>query len=246
MSTRDGGIRLATLGVALVTVVGLSGCGGGAVAGGGATATPPAKSPLTSAAQSSPVPAGMPTATSLKGWHVSSTGHVAIAQGAGDPSGPALVLPGDGESYVWADLGQPIDHFSFDVKTQGLFDFFFGANDSGQGNMFRIDTRGGTDYSGFSTTLSWTQWNCPGKGINTDPASVWLHVNLTIAGTNVTAQVTGKSVNQTFLFAAPTIVGCTASGQPQVLVAYKPVGTAFGFQGDGLGSSSDTWIANFR
>ena len=232
--------------VAVALALALAACGGATSGRGGAKTGANAKTAATSQATQIVVPAGMPTSTSLKGWHVSSTGHVAISHTVGDPNPPSLMLPGDGESYVWADLGKPVDQFSFDVNTQGLFDFFFGANDSGQGDMFRIDTRGGTDYSGFTTSLSWTKWNCPGKGGNTDPAGQWLHVVLTIDGTNVTTTITGKGVNEKYLFASPSIVSCTASGQPQVLVAYKPVGTAFGFQGDGLGSTSDTWIANFK
>ena len=32
---------------------------------------------------------------------------------------------------------------------------------------------------------------------------------------------------------------------PTTLGSYKPMGTAFGFEGDGLGATSYTWIANF-
>ena len=226
----------------LVGAVALAGCGSGPAKG----KTAGSGTGAASGAKTITVPAGMPTSISLKGWHVSTSGAVAISSSVGDPNPPSLMLPADGQSYVWADLGQPVDQFSFDVKTQGLFDFFFGANDSGQGYMFRIDTRGGTNYSGFSTTKSWTEWDCPGKGPNTDPSSTWIHVVLTIQGTNVTATLTGKGLNQNYIFSSPSIVSCTTSGQPKVLFDYKPVGNAFGFQGDGLGATSDTWIANFE
>ena len=196
-------------------------------------------------AAASGVPAGMPTSTSLKGWHVGKSGTVALSTSTGDPKPPSLKLPGDGHSYVWADLGKPVDQFSFDVNTQGLFDFFFGANKSGQGYIFRIDTRGGTNYSGFATSSSWTKWDCPQAGSTTDPAGAWLHVVISIKGTNVTATVTGTGVKETVPFTGQ-VVGCTSSGTNKTLGAYKAMGNAFGFQGDGLGPTSYTWIANFR
>ncbi len=238
MRIRHGGAQRTLLGIVAVGGIILAGCG---LATQSSAPTAPTGSAAAVAA-----PAGMPTSDSLQGWHQSSTGTQALSRTVGDPRPPSLELPGDGSSYVWADLGKPIDQFSFDVKTQGLFDFFFGANQSGQGYLFRIDTRGGTNYSGFATTTSWTTWDCPLTGSTTDPAGTWLHVVLTIGGANVaTATVTGSGVHETDLFAGQA-VGCNTSNQPEVLWKYQPQGTAFGFQGDGLGATSETWIANFR
>jgi len=197
-------------------------------------------------------PAGLPTATSLKGWTVSvgSAGvGPAIDATTGNPKPPSLMLPGD-HSYVWADLKKPVNSFSFDVNTQGLFDFVFGASaTTGQGYIFRIDTRGGTSYSGFAEMEDWADWDCPGAGSVTDPAGTWLHVALVIAGSNVTATVTGPGgLSEVNTFNGETD-SCNTMADGTVLDAtlgkYTPDGTAFGFEGDALSATSYTWIANF-
>jgi hypothetical protein len=74
-------------------------------------------------------------------------------------------------------------------------------------------------------------------------------VVVAITGANVTATVTGpgglKEVNT---FNGETDACNTMSDGtvlPTTLGSYKPMGTAFGFEGDGLGATSYTWIANF-
>lgn len=231
------------VGLGLAGVLVLAACGsapgGGGKAAGSGTATGGA-------------PAGMPTATSLKGWKVGigsgGTGPV-IDSTVGTPKPPSLEIPGD-KSYVWVDLKKAVNSFSFDANTQGLFDLFFGANDSGQGLMFRIDTRGGTNYSGFAETEDWNDWECPMSGSTDLPANTWIHVVITIKGSDVTAVATPTgSAAENFDFNGTT-AGCNTMADGTVLdtalSAYKPVGTAFGFQGDGLGATSETWIANFK
>ena len=166
-----------------------------------------------------------------------------IAPGGGHPSGPAIQLPGN-RSYVWQESKAPINAFSFDIKTEGLADFFFGANTAGRGYMFRIDTRGGANYSGFAPTANWLTWDCPASGTDTTPAGTWIHVSIAIHGTAVTATATWPGQRQTFDLAGQTD-GCATTGGSATLRAYRPLGTAFGFQGDALGASSLSWIANF-
>ena len=239
----------ALLGLGFVAALVLAACG---AAGGGTGAAQTSTGKTAGGSAAAGVPAGMPTATSLKGWHVVvGSGGVGpqIDTTMGDPKGPSLQLPGD-KSYVWADLKKPINSFSFDVNTQGLFDFIFGANSStGAGYMFRIDTRGGTNYSGFAQLENWTNWDCPGQGSTSDPANTWIHVSVVIKGTNVTATETGPGgLNEVNTFNGAT-VGCTTMTDgtvlPSTLGNYKPLGNAFGFNGDGLGATSYTYIANF-
>lgn len=191
-------------------------------------------------------PLGVATTASLSGWHVapgSGGPGPLIAPGGGDPSGPALQLPGN-RSYVWQEPKAPTDAFSFDVKTEGLVDFFFGANAAGRGYMFRIDTRGGANYSGFAPTANWLTWDCPASGTDATPAGAWIHVAIAIHGTAVTATATWPGQRQRFALTGQTD-GCATAGGPVTLRAYRPLGTAFGFQGDALGASSLSWIANF-
>ena len=206
------------------------------------------------AAQGGTAPAGTVgglTTTSLKGWTpVAGSGGVGpvIDTTTGDPKPPSLEVPGD-KSYLWADTKKALKSVSFDANTQGLFDFVFGANASGKGFMFRIDTRGGTNYSGFGETEDWADWDCPQSGSTDIPASTWVHVSLAFTSNDVKATVTWPGSNETFDFNGQTD-GCNTMSDGTTLdtnlSAYKPVGTAIGFQGDGLGATSYSWIANLK
>jgi len=236
---------VALLGAGLAVALLVAACG---AAPGGGTPTQSATGTAGSSASasgSSGVPAGMATATSLAAWQQSGTGTQSIDTTTGNPKPPSLLLPGDKQSYVWADLKQAVNTFTFDAKTQGLFDFFFGSTDAGQGYLFRIDTRGGTSYSGFAATNSWTSWDCPQSGPTDDPASTWMHIVLAISGTNVTATVTWPGNKEVDTFNGQ-MDGCsTTSLSGTTFTTYTPSGDAFGFTGDALGATSDTWIANF-
>jgi hypothetical protein len=239
--------RSGVWGAALACALAVAGCG--APPGGGTTAGAPAASAGSSGSGGGAAPAGQTlTVTSLKGWQVGvGSGGVGpqIDSKTGNPTPPSLMLPGD-KSYVWADLKKAFTTFSFDAKTQGLFDFYFDVNDSGQGYMFRIDTRGGQNYSGFAATSDWQTWDCPANGTNDDPANTWIHVVLTIAGSNVTATATWNGGKETFTFNGSQS-GCNVTPlSGTTFTTFKPTGTAFGFQGDGLGADSYTWIANFQ
>ena len=247
MQTRFRSRGLLGLGFAAALI--LAACG--AAGGGTGAAQTNGKTSGSGSAAAGGAPSGMPTSTSLKGWQsVPGSGGVGVQVDTtmGDPKGPSLQLPGD-KSYIWADLKKPIDQFSFDVNTQGLFDFIFGASSTGQGYLFRIDTRGGSNYSGFAELEDWSDWSCPQTGSTSDPANTWIHVSLVIKGTNVTATETGPGgLNEVNTFNGSTD-GCNTMSDgtvlPTTLGPYKPFGTAFGFQGDGLGATSYTYIANF-
>ncbi len=226
----------------------LTACGAGAPGGGTSSAATQTGSSKGSAA----APAAQAvTSTSLKGWTVvagsGGTGPV-IDNTTGDPKPPSLEIPGD-KSYLWIDPKKAIKSFSFDANTQGLFDLFFGANASGQGLMFRIDTRGGSNYSGFAETEDWNDWDCPQSGSTDIPSGTWIHVTIAVGAKDVTATASWSGNKETFDFNG-TSDGCNTMSDgttlDSTLSAYKPVGTAFGFQGDGLGATSESWIANFQ
>lgn len=189
---------------------------------------------------------GMATTASLAGWHVGvgAGPSPAIVPSPGNPQSPALRLAGD-RAFVWQDPHTVIPAFSFDVRTDGLVDFYFGADDAGQGYLFRLDTRGGTNYSGFARTASWTAWDCPGGGTADAPADTWIHVSIAIAGSGVVAAASWPGRRESFQLTGQAD-GCSASGQARTLGPYRPAGTAFGFQGDGLGASSFSWVRNLR
>ncbi len=234
------GLRRGLIGLGLAACMLLAGCGATAPASGAAHKSGAAK---TKTAATATAKTAMPTTASLKGWQ--GNGNVGISKAVGDPKPPSLVLPGDGKSYVWAKPAKAIQSFQFDAKTQGLFDFFFGANSKGQGYLFRIDTRGGKNYAGFTTSSSWTKWDCPMSGPTTLPPNVWIHVALSLTGGSPKVTLTGPGIHETLAFKGQ-LVGCTASGNNKTLSTYKPLGNAYGFQGDGLGPTSLTWIAHFK
>lgn len=158
------------------------------------------------------------------GWTVS--GNPTVDPTVGLPM-PSWKLPGNG-SYIWRDNHKAYAGFAYKVMSQGLVDFFFGCNDKGAGQMFRIDTRASGNYAGFASTTSWTSWGSPSSGFYA-PANTWIQVDLTLGAATATVRCTW--------------VGGYATVQ---LAPYRASGTAFDFQGDGLGASSYSWISDFH
>ena len=234
----------ALLAATLAGAVLLTGCGA-------SSAAPASKQ--TAAKGGTAAAVKLPTSTSLKGWKTGVGGKgsgPSIDASGGDPTGPALKLPGD-DSYVWANVGKPISTFSYDMKTQGLADFFFSSSSTGKGYLFRIDTRGKPNYTGFAQTYAWTAWDAPGAGSIAVPKDTWVHVIVHITKTDATASLTwqGGHVNLKMNGQKDTVYPPQGSAPPTgktIRLAYKSHGTAFGFQGDGLGATSYTWVANFK
>lgn len=140
---------------------------------------------------------------------------------------PSWKVPGN-SSYFWRDDHKAYSGFTFKIMSQGLADFFFGCTAAGGGQMFRIDTRANGNWAGFATTNNWKSWNAPSTGFYAPP-NTWIYVGLAIRGSVVTAR-------------------CTWAGGASVvtLKGYKAAGTAYGFQGDGLGATSFTWVSDFH
>ena len=55
------------------------------------------------------------------------------------------------------------------------------------GQMYRLDSRGTVNYSGFATTTSWLAWNAP-TDVKTSSSSTWYQFGIAInaAGTSST------------------------------------------------------------
>lgn len=169
-------------------------------------------------------------ANTLSGWTIG--GNASVDSAVGNPA-PSWELPGDG-AYMWRDDHTAYTTYSFYLKTQKLADFIFGANDQGDGYFFRVDTRGPQSFptdSGFSTTTGWTAgpphyFTGPTAGFTTAPPNAWINLVLTINGSTVTADATWSGGSST-----------------ATLTGYHPKGTAYGFQGDYAGSTTDSWIS---
>ena len=160
----------------------------------------------------------------LAGWTVS--GNPTIDPTVGLPM-PSWKLPGNG-SYMWRDDHKAYKGFAYKIMSQGLADFFFGCDDKGAGQMFRIDTRASGNYAGFASTTSWKSWGSPSSGFYA-PSDTWIQVELTFGPAAATARCTW--------------VGGIAS---VTLAPYRPSGTAYDFQGDGLGATSYSWVSDFQ
>ncbi len=158
------------------------------------------------------------------GW--TTGGNPSVDANLGLPP-PSWQVPGNA-SYFWRDDHTAHTGFAFKMMSQGLADFFFGCSAAGAGEMFRIDTRANGNWAGFATTNSWKSWNAPASGFYAPP-NTWIAVTLTLRAGEASARCTWAG-------GAATVT----------LKGYKPSGTAYGFQGDGLGATSFTWVSGFQ
>jgi len=213
-------ISVAAMVLLLVTGCSQTSGGGAGAAQRSSSSASTSKAPTQGSASSSSASA----AASFPGWTVSKDPSVDATLGLPAPS---WQLPGD-VSSIWRDDHTAYQQYSFIMMSQGLADFFFGCNSTGQGTMFRIDTRANNNWSGFAATTTWTSWGAPSSGFFA-PAGTWIHVVIGIQGSTVTAHATWMGGAQTV-----------------TLKNYKPLGTAYGFNGDGLGGGSLTWVSNFQ
>ncbi len=121
------------------------------------------------------------------GWTTSGTVGSSAAQGL-----PANSLRANGASgsYLFRNAGIGPNTFTFfNVRTDAgnLGNFFFQCNSAGLGQMYRLDSRGTVNYSGFATTTSWLAWNAP-TDVKTSSANTWYQFGIAInsAGTSST------------------------------------------------------------
>ena len=118
---------------------------------------------------------------------------------------------------------------SYDVYTTGLGDFFFLANSAGEGQMTRLDGRGGSDYSGLATTASWTSWTAP-TGLDESP-DTWYKYDTVVSGTSAYSYI-GSISNSLATYG-------TVTSSSAFTVADD--GNYIGLVGDALGPSYITY-----
>ncbi len=122
---------------------------------------------------------------------------------------------------------------SFNVYTTGLGNVFFLTNPAGNGQMARLDSRGGSDYSGLATTSSWTLWTAP-TGI-TESRDTWYKYDVVVSGTSAYAYI-GSASESLATYGTPTSSSAfTVSNN----------GDYMGLVGDALGSSYITYWNGF-
>jgi hypothetical protein len=113
---------------------------------------------------------------------------------------------------------------TFWTYTTGLGNVYYLASAAGAGQMARLDSRGGGDYSGLATTTKWTSWTAPGSGLD-ETKDLWYKYDIVINGATATSYI-GSTTNN---------LG-TLGTQANTL-AVSNDGTYMGLIGDALGAS---------
>ncbi len=80
---------------------------------------------------------------------------------------------------------------TFWVYSTGLGNLFFLTSSGGSGQMGRLDTRGGGDYSGLAATTSWTSWAAP-SGLDESP-NTWYKYDIEVTPTTANAYIGSNS-----------------------------------------------------
>jgi hypothetical protein len=138
--------------------------------------------------------------SSLTGWTNNSA---TINSGDGSPAAPCIQATGGQYAYIIPGGVSSLLNttITFNMKvipgSIDLANFFFGCNSSGAGQMLRLEARGG-NYSGFTTTSSWTLWNAPTTQ-SVVTAGVWYSVKIQITSSGyATWYLNGTIQDQNF------------------------------------------------
>jgi hypothetical protein len=143
---------------------------------------------------------------------------------------------GTGPVYMYRNTGIVPNTFTFFnvyTVTANLGNFFFQCNSAGLGQMYRLDSRGTTNYTGFATTTNWITWATPGAS-QTSSANTWYQFGIAInsSGTSSTLYYNaGTGTNPV----PGTVLGTFTSTNS---------GTYIGLVGDGGGSGLFTYWDN--
>jgi parallel beta-helix repeat protein len=170
-------------------------------------------------------------------------GTYACSQEVDGNPGPSYRCPSAVGYYMYKNISLvPGRIITFNVKSNGLGNFYFLTDSTGKGQMYRLDTRAqgglcwwGTCPSGFATTSSWTSWDAPSSGFSAAPNS-WY--KLTIVINSTTSAV--LYYNQTTDYSPRT----ETFGNLLGTYNFYYYSNYIGLVGDGLGSSYSTWWDN--
>jgi len=131
--------------------------------------------------------------SSLAGWS-NAGANVDNTRGQPAPSLRAL-----GEDYAYRDIGLTTNRIlEFEgYVISGAYDlcnFYFLTNASGLGQMFRLECRtGASDYPGFASTTSWTEWTAPADNYPQVLNNTWHNVRIIIKATSADGYINDVS-----------------------------------------------------
>ncbi len=125
--------------------------------------------------------------------------------------------------------------FNTYTNTGNLGNLFFLCDANGAGQMYRIDSRGSANYSGFASTTSWSIWTAPSAGF-TASSNTWYKFGIAVTnslGTSTTLSYQATTDNN-------PLPGATTLG------TYTSVnnGSYMGLGGDAVGGSLYTYMDN--
>ena len=172
--------------------------------------------------------------TSTTGWTIAGT----AGQTPSAPSGShfattnALYANSANGDYMYTSIPALTSNIiiSYNVYTTGLGDFFFLTNSAGNGQITRLDGRGGGDLSGLATSSSWTAWTAPSQGLS-ETTGIWYKYDTVISGSSAYAYIGSISNNLATYGTATSSSAFTISND----------GNYIGLIGDALGSSYITY-----
>jgi hypothetical protein len=168
--------------------------------------------------------------TSTTGWTIAGTAgqKTSVPSGSHYSTTNAFYANSANGDYLYSAINglSSNEIISFNVYSTGLGNLFFLANSAGKGQMGRLDTRGGSDYSGLATTTSWTSWAAP-SGLD-ESKNTWYKYDIVI---NSTATAYIGSISNPL----------AALGTKANQLSYTNNGNYIGLVGDALGSSYITY-----
>ncbi len=173
--------------------------------------------------------------TSTAGWTIAGSAGNTSSAPSGDhySTANALYAYSANGDYIYAPVNglSTNEIISFNVYTTGLGNLFFLVSSAGAGQMARLDSRGGGDYSGLASSSSWTLWTAP-TGLD-ENANTWYKYDVVMAGTVATSYI------------GPSSDGLSVFGQLANTFNIADNGNYLGLVGDGLGSSYITYWNGF-
>jgi hypothetical protein len=184
-------------------------------------------------------------------WTIAGSAGISTSAVSGSPFGTnAFYANSANGDYMYANPNYAssqnilIQYFSY---TNGLGNLFFSASSGGAGTMTRIDGRGGSDWSGFALSRSWTSWNCPESGVDMSP-DTWYTMTIIVDGSTgeIGDYYAPSSTQNTYpvnnygtqLNALGTTYSDSCGGGTET---YSYNGGYIGLVGDALGSSYITY-----
>lgn len=171
--------------------------------------------------------------SSVGSWTVNGT--AGSTAGQGNPQ-PSYYANGASGNYLNRNAGlttSTLTTFNVYTQTGNLGNFYFLCSSGGSGQMYRIDSRGSTNYSGFATTTNWTTWAAPASGFNAT-ALAWYKFAVAVTSSTSATLYYQQTTDATPGLPSITLGTFTVSNN----------GGYIGLVGDGGGASLVTYLDN--